>query len=173
MKCFHGLIIALMAVWALPSHAQSLGDTVSEPGLFSYQAPKDWKVTTSAMSKYKVCMGAPQNNFVPNINVVTEKYAKPLVEYVELNKTNLKASPIFLNLQILDQKPFEATTGVKGIRVVVKDTLGKVDMQQIFYFFEEGTDTKLVVTASCSVADGDHYASIFDASMKTFSTSNK
>jgi hypothetical protein len=48
--------------------------------------------------------------------------------------------------------------------------MDKLDLQQIFYFFEGASDTKLVVTASSLVGDGAVYASIFDASLKTFST---
>ncbi len=158
-----------LAFTTMPGHAQDLGDSVSQPGVFSYQAPKGWTVKDTAISKYKISFDAPKNNFSANINVVVESYPKSLSEYVELNKTALKTAPVFQNLQIIDEKPFETSSGVKGTRLVVKDTMGKVDMQQIFYFFEGASDAKLVVTASCLVGDGDHYTPLFDASLKTFS----
>ena len=158
-----------LALTVCPAHAQGLGDTVSQPGVFSYQAPKGWTVKDTAISKYKVSFDAPKNNFAANINVVVETVPKSLAEYVELNKSQLKSTPIFKNVQIIEEKPFTTTAGIKGIRLVVKDTLGTVDMQQTFYFFEGAADTKLVVTASSLVGDGDHYAPIFDESLKTFS----
>lgn len=171
MKLSHVFLPGLLslAFAIMPGRAQELGDTVSQPGIFSYQAPKGWAVKDTAISKYKVAFDAPKNNFAANINVVVEPYPKSLSEYVELNKTQLKATPIFQNLQIIDEKPFETSAGVKGTRLVVKDTLGKINMQQIFYFFAGASDVKLVVTASSLVGDGTTYAPIFDASLKTFS----
>ena len=154
----------------LTGRAQDFGDTISQPGVFSYQAPKGWSIKDTAMSKYKVCFDAPKNNFAANINVVVETYPKSLSDYVEFNKTQLKSTPLFQKLQIIDEKPFETSSGIKGTRLVVNDTMDKLDLQQIFYFFEGASDTKLVVTASSLVGDGAVYASIFDASLKTFST---
>ena len=159
----------LCLAFAVTLAAQDLGDTVSQPGLFSYQAPKGWTVKDTPISKYKVSFDALQNNFAANINVVVETYSKSLSDYVELNKTQLKATPLFQHVQILDEKPFETSAGVKGTRLVVKDTVGELNLQQIFYIFEGASDTKMVVTASSLVGDGDHYAPIFDGSMKTFS----
>ena len=171
MKFLHAFFSALFCVSLLmvPGRAQDLGETVSAPGVFSYQAPKGWVVKDASISRYKVCVGPPKNNFAPNINVVVQTVAKPLADYVELNKTQLQSTPLFQNLQILDEKPFATSGGVQGTRVVVKDTLGKLNLQQIFYFFAGSGDTKIVVTASSLVDDGDQYAPVFDASMKTFS----
>lgn len=171
MKFNHFILVGLLglAFAVLPGHAQDLGETVSQPGIFSYQAPKGWNVKDTSFSKYKVSYDAPKNGFSANINVVVESYPKSLSDYVELNKTNLKATPLFQNLQIIDEKPFETSSGIKGTRLVVKDTVGKFDLQQIFYFYAGASDAKLVVTASCLVGDGDYYAPLFDATMKTFS----
>jgi hypothetical protein len=158
-----------LAFTVLPSHAQDLGDTVSQPGVFSYQAPKGWTVKDTSFSKYKIALDAPKNKFSANINVVVESYSGTLAKYVDLNKTNLKASPMFQNLQIVEEKPFTATAGATGVRLVITDTVSNTDLQQVFYFLEGAADTKFVVTTTSLVGDGDHYAPLFDASMKTFS----
>jgi hypothetical protein len=151
------------------STAQDLGETVAEPGVFSYQAPQGWTVKDTAISKHKVCFDTPKNKFAANINVVVDAYPKSLAEYVELNKTTLKNTPLFQNLQVLDQQPFETSAGDKGIRVVVSDSMSRLDLEQVFYFFDGASNSKLVVTASCLVGDADHYLPIFDATLKTFS----
>jgi hypothetical protein len=153
--------------FAASVRAQDLGDTVSAPGLFSYQAPKGWVVKDTSISKYKVCMDAPKNGFAANINVVTESFSGTLAQYVESNKTALKTSPLFSNVVIVNQSAFQTGSGKQGIRLVVTDSINKLDLQQIFYFFD-GTSSKIVVTASSLAAGGDQYAPIFDASLKTF-----
>jgi hypothetical protein len=153
---------------SISSEGQELGDTVSQAGLFSYQAPKGWAIKSTPMSKYNVAVDAPRNNFAANINVVVEPYPKSLTDYVSLNKETIPSSP-YTHFEIVDEQPFETSTGVKGVRQVVKDSLGKLNMQQIFYYFEGSSDNKFVVTASCLAGDGDQYTAIFDASLKTFS----
>ena len=164
-----GLCLLTLLAVAVPGRAQDLGETVSQPDLFSYQAPKGWTVKDSTYSKYKVCFDVPKNKFAANINVVLENYSGTLDKYVELNETNLKASTMFQNLKIVAQKPFATTDGTAGVRVVVTDTIQNFDLQQVFYFFSGSSDNKFVVTASSLVADGDTYAPIFDATLKTFS----
>jgi len=156
----------LLAATVLPLYADQ-GATISEPGVFTYQAPPDWEVKESPMSKYKVAMGPAKNGFAPNINVVTESYDGTLEHYVEANKTAIKDSPMFSNVTFVSQAAFEGANGVQGIRLVTTDTLGKMNLQQIFYFFS-GTKGKVVVTASSSIETGDQYTPIFDASLKTF-----
>ena len=158
-----------VAFAALLAHAQDLGDTISAPGLFSYQEPKGWTARDTTFSKYKIAFDAPKDNFSANINVVVENFSGPLDKYVAANKTNLKASTMFENLQIVEEAPFTTTAGVTGVRLLITDTLGKADLQQVFYIFAGTGDTKFVVTATSLPADGDRYAPIFDASMKTFS----
>ena len=155
--------------FAKPGDSQQLGDTVSQAGLFSYQAPKGWSVKSTPLSKYDVAVDAPRNNFVANINVVVESYPDSLAKYVSLNKQIVAASGVYTVFQVADEQPFETSTGSKGVRLVAKDQLSKQDMQQIFYFFEGSSNNKFVVTASCLAGDGDQYAPVFDASVKTFS----
>jgi hypothetical protein len=171
MKLLHfaGLCLFALVAVASPGRAQDLGETVSQPGLFSYQAPKGWTVKDTSFSKYKVCFDVPKNKFAANINVVLENFSGPLDKYVDLNATNLKASTMFQNLKIVDQKQFTTTDGTSGVRMVVTDSIQNMNLQQVFYFFSGSSDNKFVVTASSLVGDGDTYAPIFDATLKTFS----
>ena len=154
--------------FANPGDSQDLGDTVSQAGIFSYQAPKGWSVKSTPLSKYDVAVDAPRNNFVANINVVVESFPDSLAKYVSLNKQYVAASGVYTIFQVTDERPFETSAGAKGVRLVAKDQLNKRDMQQIFYFFEGSSNNKFVVTASCLAGDGDQYAPVFDASVKTF-----
>ena len=162
----------MVALWAgsiLEGAAQEMGPTVSQPGLFSYQAPKGWMTKDTPVSKYPVAFDMPVNDFAANINVVVESTSKSLAEYIAANEAFLKSSPMFVNLQVVDKKPFVTTSGAKGTRILVNDTLGKMNLAQTFYFFEGSANNKFVVTATCKVGDGEHYAPFFDQSMKTFS----
>jgi hypothetical protein len=134
MKLSHFFLVNLaalsgLAFTVLPSQAQDLGDTVSQPGVFSYQAPKGWTVKDTTFSKYKISFDAPKNKFSANINVVVENFSGTLAKYVDANKANLKASPKFQNLQIVDETPFATTAGVTGVRLVITDTVSNTDLQ--------------------------------------------
>ncbi len=170
-RFFHVNLTALLglAFTVLPSRAQDLGETVSQPGVFSYQSPKGWTVKDTSISKYKISFDAPKNQFSANINVVMENVPGTLAKYVDLNKTNLKATSMLQKLRIIDEKPFTTTAGAAGVRMVVTDTVGGADLQQVFYFFDGAADTKFVVTATSLAGDGAAYAPTFDASLKTFS----
>jgi hypothetical protein len=189
MNLPHFLPTVLFALALVPSagRAQDLGETVSAPGVFSYQAPRGWTVKDSSMSKYDVCFDTPKDGFAANItkdgfaanitkdgfaaniNVVRQAYPKPLADYVDLNKSQIKSIPLLQNVIIIDEKPFQTSGGLTGTRLVITDAVGKADLEQTFYFFAGAMDIKFVVTASCLIGDEQKYAPIFDASIKTFS----
>src|SRR5260370_34034931 len=92
--------------FAKPGDSQDLGGTVSQAGLFSYQAPKGWSVKNTPLSKYDVAVDAPRNNFVANINVVVESYPESLAKYVSLNKQYVAASGVYTVFQtVAHQRP--------------------------------------------------------------------
>jgi hypothetical protein len=156
----------LLAFFAGRIHAGA--ETVSAPGVFSYEAPAGWTVENSAISKNPIARDAPHNGFAANLNVVIEQYPGTLDDYVAANMKAISATPLFVNFNVVEQKSFTTASGVRGARVVADDKLGKVDMRQTFYFFAGSSMNKIVVTASSRAADGDHFAPIFDAAMKTF-----
>jgi hypothetical protein len=171
MKSSHALLVGLLGLGfsILPGQAQDLGDTVTQPGL-SYQAPKGWAVKDSADSKCKICYDAPKNNYPANIVAMTDSYPKPLADYVDFTKSEMNSTPSLHNAVIIDEKPFVTAGGLQGTRLVITSTVGQYDVKQFFYFFAGDSDVKYLVTGTCLVADAQHYAPIFDASMKTFST---
>ena len=171
MKIAIALLAACLALaWGTSSgQAQTLGDTVSAPGVFSYQAPAGWSVKDVAMSKYKVCCDAPKDGVTANINVVVQPYPKSLADYVAFNKEQLKATSALQNVIIVDEKPFTTAGGLAGTRLVITDTVFRTNLEQTFYFFAGNGDAKFVVTASCAVSAAQGYAPTFDASLKTFS----
>lgn len=158
-----------LAFVAVSGRAQDLGATVSEPGAFSYQAPRGWSVKETPVSRYKVSVDKLKNHFSAHISVVMQVYPGTLAAYVDVNKRAFAASPAFKNFQIVEEKQFTTTAGGIGVRLVATATVQHLDLQQIFYFFEGTGDNKLVVTASSLVGDSAAYAPIFDASLKTFS----
>ena len=172
MKFARALLAGLvtLAMATLSAQAQAGGDTVSSPGVFSYQAPPGWAVKDTSISKYKVSFDTPKNNFAANINVVVQSYPKSLADYVDVNKAQIKNIAVLQNVLIVDERPFTTTAGLQGTRMVVTDTVGKADLEQTFYLFAGDGDAKYVVTASCLLGDAQAYAPIFDASIKTFTT---
>jgi len=168
MKLLRLLLFGLGLFAAAISCRATDSQTVVAPGLFSYQAPSGWTVKDSPISKYKISFAPPANGFAANINVVIETFAGSLSDYVTGSLNGLKATPVLTNVQVLSQQPFRTAGGIDGQRVVVSDTMGKINMQQTFYFFDGGSNAKLVITASCLAADGATDAPLFDAALKTF-----
>ncbi len=160
-------VLGLLAT-ALTCRAGGGPQTVVAPGLFSYQAPSGWTVQDSPASRFKVAVGPAALGFAPNINVVIENATVPLNDYVAGSMRGLKASSILTGVTLIEQGPFRTAGGIDGQRVVVTDTLGKINMRQTFYFFDGGSNAKLVVTASCLASDGATKAPLFDAAVKTF-----
>lgn len=166
---FSRLLVLGMGLFAATLVCRADGPrTVVAPGLFSYQAPPGWTVQDSPISKYKVSFASPASGFAANINVVIETAAVPLNDYVTASLSQLKATPMLLNVKVVSQQPFQTAGGLDGQRVVVTDAMGKMDLQQTFYFFDGGSNAKLVVTASCLSSDGAADAPLFDAALKTF-----
>jgi hypothetical protein len=120
------------------------------------------------MSKYKISFAPAANGFAANINVVIETAAVSMNDYVAGSISALKATPALTNVTVVSQQPFQTAAGLDGQRVVVTDTMGKLNLQQAFYFFDGGSNAKLVITASCLAADGATDAPLFDAALKTF-----
>ena len=98
--------------------------------------------------------------------MVVEPYAGTLDDYVAMNMKTVGARIAGFN--VVEQKSFTTASGIRGARVVADDTVRNSNLQQIFYFFAGSSMNKIVVTASSRAGDGDHFAPIFDAAMKTF-----
>jgi hypothetical protein len=150
------------------SPAPDLGDVVSAPGVFSYQAPKGWSVQDSSVSRYKVAMDERRDDFAANINVATDSYPNSLPEYIKLSKEQLAATPAIQNAKVVEEKPFATTSGLEGVRVTVLDTAKNIALQQVFYFFEGSGDAKYVVVCTSLAGEGARLEPTFDASMKSF-----
>ena len=159
---------ACLLVAGLPGRADDSDNTVASPGVFSYQPPDGWFVRDSPLSKFKVSFEKLRGEFAPNITVVVEQYPGPLALFVARAKKVLLTSPVFLNSTIVDESSFETSSGLEGTRLVLKDTISKLDLQQVVYLFAGDGGRKYMVTGSCLAGDGDRYASIFDDSIKSF-----
>ncbi len=162
-------LLSLLLMFALPAALRAGDETVSVAGVFSYEAPAGWTVQNSPASKCPVALGARKDNFTANLNVVFEPFAGTLDDYVAANMKEISGPSGFANLRIIEQKSFQTSAGVRGARVVLDDTQGAVNLQQVFYFFAGSSSNKIIVTGSSLVGDGDRFAPIFDGAMKTFS----
>jgi len=167
LKTISNLVFfAGLAFAGLPGHGEPLGPTVLDKGIFSYQAPPGWTVSELTAS-HPIAVGPSENGFAPNIHVDIGPNTKTVKDYVADNLRAVRAA--FPDYKLIDQRPFYTAAGLDGIRVVITDTVQKVHLQQIFYFFDGGSNQILIISGCCLVADGARKAPIFDASIKTFS----
>jgi hypothetical protein len=162
------LATAIFSCGALSSRGDEMGSTVLAKGLFSYQAPPGWSVQQASFSKYPVSAAPRRNGFAANIDVVIESSPKALGDYVSSSLAAFQSSGALRDMHVVNQRPFLTAAGLDGIRVEATDMAGPYHLREIFYFFDGGSDNKLVVTASCLARDGIRDAPLFDASLKTF-----
>jgi hypothetical protein len=159
------VLCAGLSFAGLTVRAEGMGPTVLDKGLFSYQAPAGWTVPEMNLS-HPVALGPMKDGFAPNIHVDIKPNARPVSAYVADNMR--AAGAAFPDFKLIDQRPFTTVAGLDGIRVVITDTVGQFHLQQIFYFFDGGSNQILVIGACCLAKDGASEAPLFDASIKTF-----
>jgi hypothetical protein len=68
----------------------------------------------------------------------------------------------------VSEAPFLTAAGLDGQRVAT-ETADPRALRQVFYFFDGGSDRKIIVSASCLPEDGAADTALFDASVKTLS----
>jgi hypothetical protein len=134
-------------------------------GGFSYDPPKGWEIVQFPGLKYRVSHGPSENQFAPNINVVDERFAGTLPEYVDLNVENMKK--MFTDYTLLKREDFQTGDGQSAIRLIIEDKQQGRALRQTFCFFGNST-RKYVVTCTALAEHGDSLDGVFAESMKTF-----
>jgi hypothetical protein len=167
------IAIAVLHLCLVPvsTFAEDSGVTVSEPNLFSYQAPAGWTLKSVRGAKYKAACDIKDDTVKAAIGVEIDTQPGPLDDWCQQSLAKNKKLFSEADMQVGDQKPFETVSGAKGIRVPITLTpltTSSNKIQFIDYFFEGKSDAKIAVTCSCPAESGDHYAPLFDAAIKTF-----
>jgi hypothetical protein len=164
------IAIAVLHLWLAPvsTFAEDSGLTVSEPNLFSYQAPAGWTLQSNPNSQYKVACDIKNDAVEAMISVEIDTQAGALDAWCQQSLAKNKKLFSEVDMQVGDQKPFKTVSGANGIRVPITLTVNSNKIQFIDYFFEGKSDAKIAVTCSCPAESGDHYAPLFDAAIKTF-----
>ncbi len=134
-------------------------------GGFSFIPPEGWKVRDFPGWKFKVAVGPVAAGFASNINIVDESFDGSLEDYVKASLNAL--SKALKKYRLLNQDSFVTTAGLKGARLIVEDEQNNQLLRQTFYIFSK-KNTKFTVTCSVLAEEGDKFAPVFDASLKTF-----
>jgi hypothetical protein len=138
-----------------PTPAAALGDPVSEPGLFSFQAPKGWDTQTSPEQNYSSCSGpAESDGSSPSITVDQQGYQE-VDAYVKTYMATLGASA--------EKSSFQTNSGAKGVRVIAKDGANET----VAYVFPAKNGLLMVFTGKCLSADDSQIRPLFEASLKS------
>lgn len=133
-------------------------------GGFSLKPPKDWKAREISGLKYSVLEA--NDGSQASINIVEASFSGSLAEFADSNLTSVAKA--FKNFKKISQSDFQTSSGVTGIVVVSESQqLGK-QLRQSFYFFASPTGKKFAIACTSPAKDGDKFAPIFEASLKTF-----
>ncbi len=164
LSAFYALTALAAILTATAAHA---GPQVTDTaGGFSYTAPDGWKVTTMAVSKYKISYAKPSGGFAANFNVVEEDAPTPLSNYARVSVANLKS--VMPAYHLVSQTPFVTKSGLHGIKVVTNAAPQGRKLRQTYFLFSGHGTRKLVIVASVPQAQAASYAGPIDAAMKTF-----
>jgi hypothetical protein len=152
------------------SAEQDPGPTLSTPSLFSYQAPSGWSSQVAGgleLGGFPQAVGPASNNFTPDITFITNGH-KTVEQFAKMYTPRLvDLIPRTYPMKLVDQKPFMTAAGVAGIRLHSIDPASPPIAEQFSYVFSNPDGTLFQFACACAPADADHYAPIFDASMKT------
>lgn len=145
----------------------AVGDRhIEQAGAFSFQAPAGWQFREFPGMKYQIALGAPNNGFSPNINVIDEAYQGSLQSYADANIDVLKK--MFTGFVLVKRYSFATKAGVKGEVVVINSEQYHNLLRQTFYILQ-GTNGKFfVITCSALKDGGEKFDSAFEESVKTF-----
>src|ERR1700677_2811592 len=140
---------------------KGLGDTITLPGLLSYQAPAGWnQVETNASPQ---ACGPISNGVVPDITFNPGNYGplSKLADTFELTYYDDHS----VSLKQVDQKSFVTSAGVKAVRVHAINASSGIT--QYSYVFLSSDGQQLELACACATADAAVYLPVFDASMKS------
>jgi len=136
----------------------ALGSLVRQEGLFTFQAPKGWKVATGPEHDFPACIGPAQaGGSVPSIEPGQQGY-ESVDTFAEAVTRNTG------DVQTLDKRKFVTDAGVTGQRIVAR----KGGSQEVvIYAFSGKNGLLLTFTGSCAPVDDQQLRPVFDASMKS------
>ena len=160
-------VLTVLAIASTAAAAHAGPQVTDAAGGFSYTAPDGWKVTTMAVSKYKISYAKPSGGFATNLNVVDETSALSLAAYNRASSATLKSA--MPGYHLISQAPFVTKSGLHGFKVVTDAAPQGRKLRQTYYLFSGHGTRKLVVTASVLSAQAAQQAGPIDAAMKTFS----
>jgi hypothetical protein len=175
-KFFDGLFLAAVCLLIIGCATQDNGKNINLDNFgirfieanagFSMYAPKDWKMV-DGNQKYKMLMGAVENNFAPNINFTGEHFTGKVSDYIE---ACLELFPqIFTDFEVLERTYFTTNNGVRGERITTQARLNQIQVRQRMYFFSNKKNTAIMgITCTVSPAMGTKYDNIFDNCVETF-----
>ena len=142
---------------------KGLGDTITIPGLLSYQVPAGWSTDTETNASPQA-RGPISNGVVPDItfNAGNHGTLKNLADTYQPELWDTSES-----LKIIEQKPFVTTAGVKGVRLKEVESSTPSRVTQYSYIFLSSDGQLLELACACATVDAAVYLPVFEASMKT------
>lgn len=150
---------------ARPAASPTPGRYIEATGGFSYFPPSGWRVAELAGLQYKIAVGPTSDDFSPNLVIVSEANTGTLAEYLTANKTAMAG--VFSELEFLSEAEFLPAEGEAGIKLVFESQQNNQMLHQVVYFFDAG-ESKVIVTYTRLVAQGETNDALVDESMRTF-----
>ena len=173
MKKLSRLVLFASLILAGTGHISAQSCTRhSEPqGGFSICIPDSWTVTAREGQKYQGLFSPATEGFTPNMNFKEEMSTLPLSEYVASSARQILAAKEKLgatSIEPLGQSDFTTESGMRGIRNVFQTMYKGFLIRTIQYYFDAGSDRKLIVTGTSLDKNKEVFDRVFDRTVKSF-----
>ena len=161
------LCVSVILLWSLIGLSEQASTLLWEPSSgFKYMIPEGWTTAEFPGFKLKISRGVPSSGYAPNIVVVDEAFDGSVEDYVTACLGPMEKDD--QGFKLLEKKPFNTDSGVKGIKLVFESKWDRKQLVQTQYYFEGIKGKMLVITCSVLPEDGPKFSQIFDSAMKTF-----
>ena len=160
------LCMSLILLWPLIGLSEQATTELSEPnGGFKFMIPEGWTTAEFPGFNFKICRGFPSGGFAPNIAVIDEAFDGSVEDYVTACSAPMTKDA--QGFKLLEKRPFNTDSGIRGIKLVFDSKWDRKQLMQTQYYFKGIKGKMLVITCSVLPEDGQKFADIFDAAMKT------
>lgn len=139
----------------------------------SFNIPTGWTIEEIPGQNHKVIVGPAENDYTPNMNVVTAYFTGSLDDYVAANLRILPkvyASAGRRNFEVLNQSDFFTRNKQRAVKVVTQFEMNGRLLRQTGYFFQGPRGTMLLVACSVLSEGGEAFDKVFEESMMTFNS---
>lgn len=168
MKRFTNWVVVLsmtLFITGCQDTKQEEGRFYTNAGDLSFKIPDGWELESSSESPNPLLFGPSEDDFAPNLNVLSRPSTLSVSTFAETSTRQLRAA--FPGIRGFWQDDFTADSGERAATLSYFRDTPEQEMWQIQYYFKR-RGTIYVITGTAPGKDRKAFASLMAQTMKTF-----